>query len=135
MPSKKLVFYLSEESFALHAPILVTMDAPSTAILTIELASERSAETWRSHCEALANPHFFSLGMASERGKGVVAGSQASCDRAWWGAAYFHEFRDLFEVRHRLERKAYAALNKEDEAARRFAKASSEGNLQKRLQQ
>jgi hypothetical protein len=135
MPSKKLVFYLSDEIFAIHAPILVTIDAQSTAILTIELASDRSAETWRSHFEALENHHFFSLGMASDRGKGVVAGYQASCDMALWVADYFHEFRDLFEVRHRLERKAYAAINKEYEAARRFAKARSEGNLQKRLQQ
>jgi hypothetical protein len=135
MPSKKLVFYLSDEIFAIHAPILVTIDARSTAILTIELASDRSAETWRSHFEALENHHFFSLGMASDRGKGVVAGYQASCDMALWVADYFHEFQDLFEVRHRLERKAYAAINKEYEAARRFAKARSEGNLQKRLQQ
>ena len=106
MPSKKLVFYLSDEIFAIHAPILVTIDAQSTAILTIELASDRSAETWRSHFEALENHHFFSLGMASDRGKGVVAGYQAACDMALWVADYFHEFRDLFEVRHRWERKA-----------------------------
>ena len=53
MPSKKLVFYLSDEIFAIHAPILVTIDARSTAMLNIELASDRSAETWRTHFEAL----------------------------------------------------------------------------------
>ena len=135
MPSKKLVFYLSDEIFAIHAPILVTIDAQSTAILNIELASERSAETWRTHFEALENHHFFSLGMASDRGKGVVAGYQAACDMALWVADYFHEFHDLFEVRHQWERKAYAAINKEYEAARRFANARSERNLQKRLHQ
>src|SRR5215467_5631351 len=95
MPSKKLVFYLSDEIFALHAPILVTIDAQSTAILNIEFASDRSAETWRSHFEALEHHHFFSLGMASDRGKGVVAGYQAACDMALWVADYFHEFHDL----------------------------------------
>ena len=135
MPSKKLVFYLSDEIFALHAPILVTIDARSTAILNIELASDRSAETWRSHFEALENHHFFSLGMASDRGKGVVAGYQAACDMALWVADYVHEFRDLFEVLHQLERKAYAAINKEYDAARTFANAKSEAHLQKRLQQ
>src|SRR6266446_1284397 len=49
MPSKKLVFYLSDEIFALHVPILLTIDARSTTILNIELASDRSAETWRAH--------------------------------------------------------------------------------------
>src|SRR5262249_11086187 len=133
MPSKKLVFYLSDEIFAIHAPILVTIDARSTAILNIELASDRSAETWRTHFEALEHHHFFSLGMASDRGKGVVAGYQAACDMALWVADYFHEFRDLFEVRTQWERKAYAAINKEYEAARRFANARSERNLQRLL--
>src|SRR5512132_380790 len=131
MPSKKLVLYLSDEIFAIHAPILVTIDARSTAILNIELASDRSAETWRTHFEALEHHHFFSLGMASDRGKGVVAG----CHMALWVADYFHEFRALFEVRNQWERKAYAAINKEYEAARRFANARSESNLQQRLQQ
>jgi hypothetical protein len=100
------VFSLSDEIFAIPAPILVPMDAHSTAILTIERAAERSAETWRSHFEALENHHFFRLGMASDRGKGVVAGYQAACDLAVWVADSFHACRDLFEVRHRVERKA-----------------------------
>src|SRR5574341_1399241 len=135
MPSKKVVFYLSDEIFALHVPILVTIDAQSTTILNIELASDRSAETWRAHFEALENHHFVSLGMASDRGTGLVAGYQAVCDMALWVADYFHEFRDLFALLHQLERKAYAAIAKEDDAARKFAGAKSEANLQKRLQQ
>jgi hypothetical protein len=106
IPSKKLVFYLSDEIFAIHAPILVTIDARSTTILNIELASDRSAETWRAHCEALEDHQFVSLGMASDRGLGLVAGYQAACDMALWVADYFHEFRDLFALLHQLERKA-----------------------------
>ena len=135
MPSQTWVFYLSDEIFALHAPILVTIDAASTAILNIELASERSADTWRAHFEALEAHHFFSLGMASDRGLGLVAGYRAACDMALWVADYFHEFRDLFEVLHHVERQAYAAIDKEDEAARQFARAKSEATLAKRLQQ
>jgi hypothetical protein len=133
MPSKTWVFYLSDEIFALHAPILVTIDARSTTILNIELASERSAETWRAHFEALEEHHFFSLGMASDRATGLMAGYQAACDMALWVADYFHEFRDLFEVLPQLERKAYAAIDQEYAAARTFANAKSEANLQKRL--
>jgi hypothetical protein len=135
MPSKTWVFYLSDELFAIQAPILVTIDARSTTILNIELASDRSAETWKAHFEALEEHQFFSLGLASDRGTGVVAGYQAACDLALWVADYFHEFRDLFAVLHQLERKAYAAINKEYDAARTFANAKSEANLQKRLQQ
>jgi hypothetical protein len=135
MPSKKLVFYLSDEIFALHVPILLTIDARSTTILNIELASDRSAETWRAHFDALAEHQFVSLGMASDRGLGLVAGYQAACDMALWVADYFHEFRDLFEVLHQWERKAYAAIVKEHEAAHKFAHAKGESNLAKRLQQ
>jgi len=135
MPSKTFVFYLSDEIFAIHTPILVTIDARSTTILKIELASDRSADTWRAHFEALEDHQFFSLGMASDRGLGLVAGYQAACDMALWVADYFHEFRDLFEVLHQLERKAYTAIDKAYDAAQKFDRAKSEANLAKRLQQ
>src|SRR5215468_9124158 len=131
--AKPWVFYLSDEIFALDQPILVTIDAHSTTILNIELAADRSAETWRAHFATLEQHHFVSLGMASDRGTGLVAGYQEACDLALWVADYFHEVRGLYEVLHQLERKAYAAIAKEYEAARTFANAKSEANLQKRL--
>ena len=134
MPSQTFVFYLSDEIFAIHAPILVTIDARSTAILTLALASDRSAATWRAHFAALEEHHFSSLGMASDRGLGLVAGYHAACDMALWVCDYFHEFRDLFTLLHQLERKAYTAIGQEDEAAQKFACAKSEANLAKRLQ-
>ena len=73
--------------------------------------------------------------MASDRGLGLVAGYQAACDIALWVTDYFHEFRDLFELLHQLERKAYAAIVKEHDAAHKFAHAKGESNLAKRLQQ
>ena len=135
MPSTTWVFYLSDEIFASHTPILVTIDARSTTILTIELAADRSAETWKAQCEALAKHQFVSLGMASDRGLGLVAGYQAAGDMAWWVADYFHACQDLFALLYQLERKAYAAMNTEYDAARTFAHAKSEANLHKRLQQ
>ncbi len=135
IPSKKWVFYLSDEIFAIHAPILVTIDARSTTILNIELASDRSADTWSAHVAALEEHPFFSLGMASDRGLGLGAGYQTACDMAGWVADDFHAFRDLFEVLHPLERKAYAAMGTEDDAAHKFARATSEANLAQRLHQ
>ena len=135
MASKTVVFYLSDEIFACHAPILVTIDAQSTTILKIELAADRSAETWRAHFAALDASLFHSLGMASDRGVGLVAGYHAACEEALWVCDYFHEFQDLFTVLHQWERKAYAAIRQEDEAAQKFAHAKSESNLDKRLHQ
>jgi hypothetical protein len=133
MASKTVVFYLSDEIFAIHTPILVTIDARSTAILKIELAPDRSADTWRTHFAALEHHQFVSLGLASDRGVGLVAGYRAACDMALWVTDYFHEFRDLFAVLQQLERKAYTAIEKEYDATQKFARAKSEANLHKRL--
>jgi len=135
MVSQTVVFYLSDEIFASHVPLLVTIDAQSTTILNIELASDRSAETWRAHFEKLDEHLFHSIGMASDRGLGLVAGYRAACQEALWVCDYFHEFQDLFNILHQLERKAYAAISKEDEAAKKFDHAKSESNLSKRLHQ
>jgi hypothetical protein len=135
MPHPKVVFYLSDESFAIRAPILVTIDAQSTAILKIELASDRCAKTWETHFQDLGAHRFHSLGMASDRGVGLKAGYQAACTDGFWVCDQFHEFQDLFNRCHHLERKAYSAIGKEVEAAETFANAKSEGNLQKRLEQ
>lgn len=135
MSHQKVVFYLSDEIFAVQAPILVTIDAQSTAILKIELASDRSAKTWESHFNDLGAHRFHSLGMASDRGVGLKAGYQAACQEGFWVCDQFHEFQDLFNRCHHLERKAYSAIGKEIEAAETFANAKSEANLQKRLEQ
>jgi hypothetical protein len=72
--------------------------------------------------------------MASDRGVGLVAGYHAACQDARWVCDRFHEFQDLFERRHQLERKAYAAIAKEDEAVKTFHNAKSAAHLHKRLQ-
>jgi hypothetical protein len=134
MAKHTVVFYLSDEIFARHQPILVTIEAQSTAILKIQLASDRAAETWKAHFDDLGDHRFHSLGMASDRGRGLVAGYQAACQDARWVCDRFHEFRDLFDRRRQLERKAYAAIAKEDEAAQTFHNAKSAAHLHKRLQ-
>jgi hypothetical protein len=135
MPHKKVVFYLSDEIFAIRDPILVTIDAQSTAILKIELASDRSAKTWETHLKDLGAHRFHSVGMASDRGVGLQAGYQAACKDGFWVCDQFHEFQDLFNRCHQLERKAYGAIGKEMEAAEKFANAKREANLHKRLEQ
>jgi len=134
MTESKVVFYLSDEIFARHQPILVTIEAQSTAILKIQLASDRSAHTWKAHFEDLGEHRFHSIGMASDRGVGLVAGYQSACQDARWVCDRFHEFQALFDRRQQLERKAYAAIAKEDEAATTFHNAKSEAHLHKRLQ-
>src|SRR6267378_1551635 len=129
MAERTVVFYLSDEIFARHQPILVTIEAQSTAILKMQLASDRSAETWKAHFDDLGDHRFHSIGMASDRGLGLMAGYHAACPDAQWVCDRFHEFQDLFDRRRQLERKAYAAIAKEDEAAHTFHNAKSEAHL------
>jgi hypothetical protein len=135
MTSTTVVFYLGDEIFALHTPILVTIEPHSTAILRIELAADRSASTWKAHFDTLQAHHFSSIGLASDRGVGLVAGYRAAHPEALWVSDQFHEFHDLFNLRSQWERKAYGAIAKEDAAARKFHHAKSESNLNKRLLQ
>src|SRR3989441_2665994 len=134
MAERTVVLYLSDEIFARHQPILVTIEAQSTAILKMQLASDRSAQTWKAHFEDLGEHRFHSIGMASDRGVGLVAGYQSACQDARWVCDRFHEFHDLCDRRRQLERTAYAAIAKEDEAAHTFHNAKSETHLHKRLQ-
>jgi hypothetical protein len=73
--------------------------------------------------------------MASDRGVDLKAGYQAACQDGFWVCDQFHEFQDLYNRCHQLERQAYRAIAREDEAAEKFANAKSEANLQKRLEQ
>ena len=133
MAAHTVVFYLSDEIFARHQPILVTIEAPSTAILKIPLASDRSAETWQAPFDDLGAHRFHRIGMVSDRGRGLVAAYHAACQDARWVCERFHAFHDLFDRRRPLERKAYAAIAKEDAAAQTFHHAKSEAHLHKRL--
>ncbi len=135
MAEKKMVFYLSDEIFAIGVPILVTLEAQSTAILKIERAADRSAQTWQRHFEELGEHLFHSIGMASDRGTGLMAGYQAVCQDGRWVCDQFHEFQELFHRCQQLECKAYGAITKEHEASALFHNAKSESNLQKRLEQ
>jgi len=110
--------------FARHQPILVTIEAQSTAILKMQLASDRSAETWKAHFDDLGDHRFpqHRHGLRSGLADGGLSRGLPRramvCDR-------FHEFQDLFDRRRQLERKAYAAIAKEDEAAHTFHNAKA----------
>src|SRR5256885_16318722 len=94
MTESTVVFYLSDEIFARHQPILVTIEAHSTAILKIQLASDRSAQTWKAHFDDLGEHRFHSIGMASDRGVGLVAGYQSACPDAPRVSDGLHEFQE-----------------------------------------
>ena len=127
------VIYLSDEIFAISSPILVTIEPKSTAILKIELANDRTAETWKQHFDTLKQHQYIANGLSSDRGNGIIAGFHDVYPDADWFSDHFHEFRGLTKVCIHLEKKAYAAIEHETDSLRLFNNARSEHNLQKRL--
>jgi hypothetical protein len=130
-----MVFFLSDEIFALNRPILVTIDPVSTAILRIELAPNRNAQTWELHFQALKDHLVMAKGLGSDRAESINKGVQAVFDNLVWCSDHFHEFRDLVKLLATLEKQAYAAIAEEEERLRVFSNAKSEDKLQKRLAQ
>jgi hypothetical protein len=129
------VFCLSDEIFASSQPILVTLDPVSTAILRIELANDRKADTWKNHFDELREHQFVLTGLSSDRGNGLVKGYQDAYQDFNWCSDHFHELRGLTQLCSRLEKKAYVAIATEQERLDVFNNARSKQNIEKRLQQ
>jgi len=62
----KIVVFLSDEIFSKNTPILVTVDADSSAILRIELANSRKAEVWKHHWQCLEENGIFAAYLVCE---------------------------------------------------------------------
>ncbi len=120
-----LIFYLSDEIFALGYPILVTIDPVSTAILRIELAPNCTGDTWKKHFSELKDHQLISIGLGSDRGVGIINGFQGVYPDEIWCSDHFHEFRELAKLRVTLEKQAYAAIAEEEERIRVLNPSSS----------
>jgi hypothetical protein len=72
--SATFVLFLSDEVFACHQPILVTIEPKSMAILNLQLADDRTAQTWKAHWQAIEHNQFYTLGLVSDRGRGLTQG-------------------------------------------------------------
>lgn len=134
-PEEHQVIYLSDEIFALGCPILITIEPKSTAILKIELAANRSYDSWKTHYEELRLNQFVAKALVSDRGKGVTGGYEAVHPQLPWYSDHFHEFRGLFKLLNKFERRAYSAIDYEHDRWYRFYNARSETNLETRLEQ
>lgn len=128
----KTVFYLSDEIFANGQPILVTADPKSLAILRIELATSRDAETWKEHWKELAASGYIdNKYVVSDLAKGIVKGS------ALLGITHhpdlFHLLQGIALFVSRFEKQAYAAIGEEAERMKVFDSAKSERVLNEKL--
>jgi hypothetical protein len=125
------VFALADEIHALNIPILLTIEPKSTAILKIELAENRQADTWDKHFRAIEAANYQISGLCSDRGTGLMGGFQMACPNQTWFSDHFHEFNDLRKLCVTLESQAYAAIAYEEERKRILTNARSSANTEK----
>lgn len=133
--STRFVMFLSDEVFTCHQPILVTIEPKSMAILNIQLADDRTAQTWKAHWQAIEHNQFYTLGLASDRGKGLTQGFKQAFPHQNHYPDHFHDFRDLAKaIRVDLEKAAYQAIASEYKCQKLFLKASSQSSVHTRYQ-
>ena len=130
------VKFISDEIF-IGRPILVTVEPLSGDILGLELCDSRDKETWGAcWLELVDNESGQIERIIADQAKGLVGGIELLFDESQkiYQSDLFHVLMRLVAGIWRAERKAYAALGKEDEAAAKFERAKSEGVLRKRLE-
>jgi hypothetical protein len=129
---ERSIIILADEIHALNIPILVSIEPRSTAIIKIELADNRQADTWDKHFRTIEDGNYNISGLCSDRGTGILGGFKSACPNIIWFSDHFHEFNDLRKLSITLESQAYAAIAYEYERKIVLDNAKSESNRQKR---
>lgn len=105
----------SDEIFAAGKPILISVDPHSLAIVRIESADDRKADTWINHFDAISDSGIGLNGLVSDRGPGLTKAFQGA-DINYWFPDHFHEFRSLSKIiRRDLFKEACKAIENEGE--------------------
>jgi hypothetical protein len=109
-----LLVFAADEVFCKRKPILITVDPVSSVILRIELSDKRTAEKWGHHFSAIESNGFKAVALVSDEGKGLRAAQKKVLPNILWQADSYHTIAHrLGEWVNRLERTAYAAIEKE----------------------
>ncbi len=134
--SVKLVVFLSDELFAKHTPILVTVDPQSSALLRIELAKTRQIEDWKRQWECLRENGIQAVYLVSDEGQAVTgAQKEALADLVWQPDTYHAIAHRLGKFVKSLKRTVDAADTQVVEAERKMETACSDRVFDKRTAQ
>ncbi len=127
---------ISDEIF-IGAPILVTVEPVSGYILGVDLAEHRDQDTWGAcWLELVDNETGQIERIVADQATGLIGGIELICDEPEkvYQSDLFHVLMRLVSGIWRAERKAYAAIDKEYDAAAKFERAKRERVLVKRLE-
>jgi len=109
---------LLDEIFIGSQPILITVEPISSAILNIELADNRKGKTWENHIKHITdnNPNIEIINTVTDEGSGILLGIKNALPNAHRQPDTFHALSHRLGIWvHRLESKAYSAIDNEYE--------------------
>lgn len=126
--------FADDEIFARSSPILITVDPVSSAILSIELAAQRTSEQWENHLNRIVDNGFSPRLFTSDAGTAIKAAHDKVFTDIPWQLDTFHGIAHrLGDWDRRLEKSAYAAIETVDKRESLLASAKSEAVIDKRL--
>ena len=111
-----------DEMFSQGEPVLAGVDLDSGYLLGLSLSATRDGDAWaqllrEGQCQGLE----LSV-VVKDAAKGIAAGVSEVFPRAEQRDDCFHVLYEMHKVRRRLERRAYAAIEREGEALGRLGK-------------
>ena len=111
-----------DEMFSQGEPVLAGVDLDSGYLFGLSLSATRDGEAWagllrEGQCQGLE----LSV-VVKDAAKGIAAGVSEVFPRAEQRDDCFHVLYEMHKVRRRMERRAYAAIDREGEALGRLGK-------------
>jgi hypothetical protein len=130
----QLVMFASDEIFSKTQPILITIEPVSSAILRVELADSRDAETWKHHWLRLYDNGYYALYLVSDEGTGIKSAKKAVLEDVIHQPDTFHAIsHQLGAWVNRLEQAAYKAIQEVYECYDKLDSAVSDRVINKRI--
>jgi len=131
----RLVVFASDELFAGTQPILITVDPQSSAILRLELVTQRDWAAWANHWECVYDNGCQAAYLVCDGGQALAkAHKTALADLLRQPDTYHALAHVLGPWEHRLETQAYAAITAEYKRLKALEAARSEAVFTTRLE-
>jgi hypothetical protein len=132
--AETLVVFADDEVFAKSAPVLVTVEPISSAILRIEQVEQRTAAAWTNHYQSILDHGFIPKLTTSDAGVAMrTARAETLADVPWQLDTFHGIAHRLGDWNRRLEKAARTAIEKADERAGTLDSAKSDAVIEKRL--
>lgn len=128
--------FASDEVFSSGRPILITVDAVSSAILKIDLCEDRGKQSWEKHWQGLLSKGVRPLYLTNDEGVGMKAAQESVLGDIQRQSDTFHAVSHrLGDMCRILENKAYKAIGREYDRLEIRNRAKSESVQLKKIEQ